>query len=65
MICCPMEKIIANYYSKLLQGKLFIEFRNIIMGINIEDYDRYKRMYVEVLKQYDLFEDKDDLYHMR
>ena len=29
---CPTEKMIADYMAKPLQGKLFITFRNVIMG---------------------------------
>ena len=29
---CPTEKMIADYMSKPLQGKLFHTFRNVIMG---------------------------------
>ena len=29
---CPTEKMIADYMSKPLQGKLFVTFRNVIMG---------------------------------
>ena len=29
---CPTEKMIADYMSKPLQGKVFITFRNVIMG---------------------------------
>jgi hypothetical protein len=29
---CPTEKMIADYMSKPLQGKLFITFRDVIMG---------------------------------
>ena len=29
---CPTEKMLANFMSKPLQGKLFILFRNVIMG---------------------------------
>ncbi len=29
---CPTERMVADYMSKPLQGKLFITFRNVIMG---------------------------------
>jgi len=29
---CPTDKMIVDYMSKPLQGKLFITFRNVIMG---------------------------------
>ena len=64
LVYCPTGKMIADYNSKPIQGKLFIDFRNTIMGIKFEEYDRYKKMDKEVLKQYDIFEDEDNLYHL-
>ena len=64
LVYCPTEKMVADYNSKPVQGNLFVDFRNTIMCIRFEDFDRYKKMYEEVLKQYDLFEDEDDLYHL-
>ena len=29
---CPTEKMIVDYMAKPLQGKLFVTFRNVIMG---------------------------------
>ena len=29
---CPTDKMVADYYTKLLQGKKFEEFRRQIMG---------------------------------
>ena len=29
---CPTEKMLADYMSKPVQGKLFTSFRNVIMG---------------------------------
>ena len=64
LVYCPTGKMIADYNSKPTQCKLFVDFRNTIMGIKFEYYDRYKKMYEEVLKQYDLFEDENYLYHI-
>ena len=30
---CPTDMMVADFFSKPLQGSKFIEFRNIIMGI--------------------------------
>ena len=62
LVYCHTEKMIADFNSKPLQGKLFVEFRDTIMGIKFEDYGRYKKRYIEVLKQYELFDDEDDLH---
>ena len=34
---CPTEMMIADFYTKSLQGKLFRIFRNLIMNIGDED----------------------------
>ena len=59
MVHCPTERMIADYNSKPLQGKLFYDNRNMIMGINTDHFERYKDRYAEVLKAYDLFEGED------
>ena len=64
MIHCPTENMIADYNSKPLQGKLFYENINLMMGLDIEEFDRYKRMYVEALDAYDLNVDEDDLFDL-
>jgi hypothetical protein len=60
---CPTEKMIADYNSKPLQGKLFIDLRNEMLGIKEEDFSIYKNRYIAVLKQYDLYDDAEkDIY---
>ena len=61
MIHCPTEDIIADYNSNPLQGKLFYDNRNRLMGLNEKEFPRYKEMYTEALKSYDLYIDEDDL----
>ena len=62
IIYCPTELMIADFNTKPLQGALIYFFRNKIMGIKPEDFEKYKDNYVEILKQYNLYFDKDDLY---
>ena len=64
MMHCPTEDMIADYNSKPLQGKIFYDNRNLMMGLNIEEFDRYKRMYIEVLDAYDLNFDEDYLFDL-
>ena len=61
MMHCPTEEMIADYNSKPLQGKLFYDNRNRLMGLDVNEFDRYKSMYVEVLKAYNLYTNEDDL----
>ena len=54
----------AGYNNKLLQGGLFMVHRNTILGICIEDFMLCKNMYVEVLNQFDLYHDEDNLFNI-
>jgi hypothetical protein len=31
---CPTERMIADFYTKTLQGALFVKMRNFIMGLD-------------------------------
>ena len=42
---CPTEEMLADYFTKPLQGALFQKFRNAILGISDADYLRYKGEY--------------------
>ena len=64
IVYCPTEKMIADYNTKPLQGSLFYYFRNKIMGLKTEEFKKYKDNYVEILKQYELYSDEDDLYDL-
>ena len=64
IIHCPTEEMIADFNTKPLQGKLFLYFRNKIMGIRMEDFKRYKEKYMESLKRYGLCDEEDDLYSL-
>ena len=33
LLHCPTERMIADYYTKPLQGALFRKFRDILMGL--------------------------------
>ena len=37
---CPTEEMLADYFTKPLQGSLFIRLRNHIMGADFDDGDR-------------------------
>ena len=49
MIHCPTEEMIADYNSKPLQGKLFYDNRNRLMGLNEQDFDKYKDTYLSLI----------------
>jgi len=61
---CPTDKLVADYNSKPLQGYLFVKHRNTILGVAEEDFAEYKQRYVEVLKQYNLYDNEEDLFEI-
>ena len=38
--------MIADYFTKPLQGALFRKFRDLIMGIDMNDYEQYRERYL-------------------
>ena len=56
VIYCPKEVMIADYCTKPLQGKLFVNFRNAIQGIDPEKYHSYSMKYLFYLKAHGLAE---------
>jgi hypothetical protein len=37
VIYCPIEEMIADLFAKPLQGELFVKFRDLILGITINE----------------------------
>ena len=59
LIYCPTDKMIADYSTKPLQGAKFVEFRDLMLGIRASDYNEYKRQYIAILKQYELYDESE------
>ena len=53
---CPTEEMIADYFTKPLQGSLFKKFRNMILGIMEDDIGVYKENYRQALIAFGLME---------
>jgi hypothetical protein len=51
---CPTKEMIADYYTKPLQGSLFQKFRDLVLGIKMEDINEYKESYKATLKDFGL-----------
>ena len=49
--CCPTEEMIADYFTKPLQGGQFKRFRNQIMGLSEEEFTAYKMAYEAARKK--------------
>jgi hypothetical protein len=45
---CPTLDMMADYFTKALQGSLFRKLRDLIMGIKPADFETYKRRYEEI-----------------
>ena len=45
LIHFPTEEMIADYFTKPLQGKMFRYFRDLIMGVSMEDYEECRIQY--------------------
>jgi hypothetical protein len=45
---CPTLDMIADYFTKALQGSLFRKLRDLILGVKPADFEQYKRRYEEV-----------------
>jgi hypothetical protein len=37
IVYCPTEEMIADFFTKPLQGEIFMKFRNLILGITINE----------------------------
>jgi hypothetical protein len=48
---CPTEEMLADYLTKPLQGSLFRQFRNAIMGCTDAEYLRHKENYAQMKQQ--------------
>ena len=51
---CPTKEMIADYYTKPLQGGLFYKFRDLILGISVNDSDKYREEYMNAMERYGL-----------
>ena len=54
IVHCPSADMVADFYTKPLQGKLFTTHRNAILGINEADIPLYMKEYTTFIKSIDL-----------
>ena len=45
VIYCPTKKMVADFFTKLLQGILYFTHRNTVLGINDDDMLIYRKAY--------------------
>jgi len=53
--------MIADFFTKPLQGALFYKFRDAILGIKAKDFEEYKAKYHEILEKYRQLNEEFDL----
>ena len=46
---CPIEDMIADFYTKPLQGALFIKHRNSMLGIDPKHISKYMKAHTEYI----------------
>ena len=56
IVCYPAEKMVSDYSSNPLQGKIFVIHRNTIQGASEKDFQLHKRWCKEVLDKHDLLD---------
>ena len=50
----------ADFNTKPLQGSKFVQFRNQLQGISIDDCDSYRHYYKKIMIGYKLFDDQEN-----
>ena len=50
--------MVADFFTKPLQGELFFKFRNVVLGIDPEDHDAYQRNFDEVIRKHKKMEEE-------
>ena len=56
---CPTGKMIADFFTKPLQGAQFVKFCDAILCINAKDDDEYLVSYQVVLNEFGLVEEEN------
>ena len=51
---CPTKEMIADYFTKPLQGSLFKKFRDLILGLRVENIEEYMENYDNTIKTFGL-----------
>ena len=54
VIWCPTDMMVADFYTKHLQGELFVEHRNAILGIKQDGLPLYLKEYEKFMKTVDI-----------
>ena len=60
MVCCPTEKMVADYSAKPTQGSLFVCQRNLILGLKENEFGSHKKWYETILKRHELWDEEEE-----
>ena len=55
LVYCPTDEMVADFSSKLFEGKMVVLYHNIIFGLMIGEFNMHKRQYKEAFERYDLW----------
>ena len=47
----PTDEMVEDFSTKPLQGKMFVIYRNTMLGINPEDFSEHKKWCMEAIKR--------------
>ena len=51
VIYCPTKEMVADFFTKPLQGVLFVTHRNTVLGVSQNDMPLYRQRYEEYINQ--------------
>ena len=57
---CPTDEMTSNFNTKPLQGSKFVQFRNQLQGVSIDEYDSYQHYYKKIMVGYKLFDEHEN-----
>ena len=58
---CPTEEMMADFFTKPLQGSLFRKHRNNVMGMTPEEFTKYKDAYMDAKRRRTVNPNSDEI----
>ena len=52
IIYCPTKEMVVDFFTKPLQGILFLTYRNAVLGVFQDDIPLYRRQYEKYIAQH-------------
>ena len=57
---CLMKEIVADFSSKVLQGKIFVMHCNTMLGMSLNEFNTHGEWNKEALKEHNLQDAKEE-----